>query len=149
MIAFFTGTFDPPTIGHLNIIERASNLFDKVVVLMLINPDKKTKYTVNQRLEMLKLLTSNFDNVTFDFSDKYAVDYVKSHGGGVLLRGLRNVNDFAYEADMAKYNVEHGVDTVFMMAADSLKSVSSTAAKENGKNNLLPQKIADFIKTLS
>lgn len=149
MKVYFTGTFDPPTIGHLNIVERASGLFDEVVVLMLINPDKKTRYTVNQRLEMLKILTSDFANVTFDFSEGFAVDYVKSHGGGVLLRGIRGVEDLAYETEMAKYNVEHGVDTVFMIAFDFFKTVSSTAVKESGNESLLPPKIAQFIKTLS
>lgn len=148
---FVTGTFDPPTIGHLEIIERASEMFEKVFVVALINPDKTVKFTTQDRLRMLKAMTSKFKNVECDSYDGYAVDYVAKRGGGMLVRGIRNESDEAYENEMAAYNSAHGVETVFLHANADYKNVSSTEAKiklKNGNYELLPDEVANIVKQI-
>ena len=129
-IGYVTGTFDPPTIGHLEVIERASTMFKKVYVVILINPDKITRFTVKQRLKMLKAMTAKFKNVKCDFYGGYAADYAKKHGLGMLVRGIRNGQDDKYEKKMASYNEGLGVSTVFLLSQTDLVDVSSTRAKE-------------------
>ena len=98
--AVFPGSFDPPTLGHLNIIERASKLFDSLDVLISVNPDKKCLFHEDERFALLKEITAGFKNVTVHKWDSLVVNYCKKVGAKVLLRGIRNINDFSYEFDL-------------------------------------------------
>ena len=106
--AVFPGTFDPPTNGHLNVIERGSRLFDKLDVVVAYNPNKAYLFTPEERLEMLKELTKDFKNVTVHLWDSLIVEYAEKNGANILLRGIRNSNDFAYEFDLSLMN--HNLD---------------------------------------
>ena len=150
-IGYVTGTFDPPTIGHLEVIERASTMFKKVYVVILINPDKITKFNIEDRLKMLKAMTAKFKNVKCDFYGGYAADYAKKHGLGMLVRGIRNEQDDKYEKEMASYNEGLGVSTVFLLSQTDLADVSSTRAKELigiCNYSLVPPEVARIIKEI-
>ena len=102
--AVYAGTFDPVTNGHLDIIERASQMYDKLYVTIFDNPNKKTLFTLEERLELLKEATKNFDNVIVDASHELSVEYAKKVGAGILVRGLRATMDFGYELQLAFSN---------------------------------------------
>ncbi|MGN0796179.1 MAG: pantetheine-phosphate adenylyltransferase [Christensenellales bacterium] len=149
---YVTGTFDPPTIGHLEIIERAVKMFEKVYVVILINPEKTAKFSIDDRLNMLRAMTAKFEKVECDYFDGYAVDYVANHGGGILVRGVRNETDRLYEQEMAAYNLAHGVDTIFLTANEGLKNVSSTEAKiklKNGDYEFLSDEVSEIVKHIT
>jgi len=145
-----TGTFDLPTIGHLDIIKRASKLFDRLYVVILLNPEKKAcAFSVEERMAFLKALTKDIPNVTVEHYDGLAIDYAKSIGGGVFVRGFRNENDFEYEREMAEWNLRNGdIETILLPAREELKEVSSTTAKEllkAGDAVLVGEDIANMI----
>jgi len=102
--AVFPGSFDPPTYGHLNVIERASALFDTIDVLVSINPGKNSLFSAEERVSLLKELTKNFKNVQVHSCDTLVVEYARKIGAKALLRGIRNANDFSYEFDLALVN---------------------------------------------
>ena len=131
-IAIFAGSFDPLTNGHLNIIQRASMLFDKVIVLLAINPDKHYRLSLATRLSILRDCVSSFNNVSVDFTNGLTVDYAKTHNAKFLVRGLRNRNDFEYEFNMAKLNLKlnNDIQTVFFMADKNNSMISSTDVVE-------------------
>ena len=95
-IAVFPGSFDPPTYGHLNVIERASKLFEKIDVLVSENPGKNSLFTADERVLMLKTLTEPYHNVEVHKWDRLVVEYARKIDAKVLIRGIRNVNDFSY-----------------------------------------------------
>ena len=99
--AVFAGSFDPPTYGHLNVIERASKLFDCVDVVISVNPDKKYMFNENERFEMLSEMIKPFSNVELHIWDGLIVKYAEQVGAKVLVRGIRTQNDFLYEFDLA------------------------------------------------
>ena len=115
-VAVFPGTFDPPTYGHLNIIKRASSLFDRIDVVVSINPDKKTLFTDDERVELLEKLTASIPNVSVHKWKGLVVDYCKKAGSKVLLRGIRNSLDFSYEFDLSLVNhsLNSEVETLFL-----------------------------------
>ena len=147
-----TGTFDPITIGHLDIIKRASALFDTLYVVLLTNPEKTIMFSVADRIKMLRLCTTDIPNVEVQSYDDLAIHIAKDLGASYFVRGIRNEKDFEYETEMRNWNFEHGnIDTLFLPCADCLTKVSSTKAKEqikNGDYSLLPSEIIDFVKTL-
>ena len=96
-----TGTFDPFTNGHKYILDAACKLFNKVYVVIFVNPDKKSCFKVSERLEMLNALAREYKNVEVDYSDKYVIDWCREHGVDVVLRGVRNSDDYKYEKLMA------------------------------------------------
>ena len=102
--AVYAGTFDPVTNGHLDIIERASRMYDHLYVTIFNNPSKQTMFTLEERLTLLKEVTSQFANVTVDSSEALAVQYAKKVGASVLVRGLRATMDFEYELQLAFSN---------------------------------------------
>ena len=102
--AVFPGSFDPPTYGHINIIERASRLFDAIDVVISINPDKHYLFSEEERLSMIRQLTEPYGNVSVHACSTLIVDYCKKVGAKVLIRGIRNVNDFSYEFDLSLIN---------------------------------------------
>lgn len=131
-IAIFPGSFDPPTYGHLNIIERSHNLFDKLDVVVAYNQSKKSFFTPEERLEFLKKLTSKYENVTVHIWDKLIVDYAKENNANVLIRGIRNTNDFAYEFDLSlmNHNLAPDIETLFIPTEPKYVIVKSSSIKE-------------------
>lgn len=130
--AIFAGSFDPPTNGHMNIIERASRLFDKIDVVVAFNPEKKFLFTPDERLEMLEILTSDYKNVSVHVWDKLVVDYAKKNKANILIRGIRNTNDFSYEFDLSLMNhsLNPDIETVFIPTEPKYAIVKSSSIKE-------------------
>ncbi len=124
-IAVYAGTFDPVTCGHIDIIERASRLYDHLYVTIFTNPNKKTMFTLDE-------VTQSFDNVTIDSSDDLAVEYASKVGASVLVRGLRATMDFEYELQLASSNqyLDDSIDMVFLMTRPSHSFISSSTVKE-------------------
>jgi len=125
------GSFDSITFGHLDIIERASTLFDEVVVAVLVNQTKKTLFTVQERIEMIKEVTSKYPNVKVDSWTGLLVDYCKKNEIPMIVKGLRAVTDFDYELQMSQINLQlQGVETLFMSTAPAHSFLSSSLIKE-------------------
>lgn len=136
-----TGTFDPVTKGHMEVIEKALRLFDEVVVAVLVNPEKKCMFTPEERLALLNAALSGNTRVKTLYSEDYAVDVARRVGADKLVRGVRGEGDEAYENAMAEYNRAHGFDTVFV-TPERYADVSSTRARElisKGDFRLLPE----------
>ncbi|WP_318712881.1 pantetheine-phosphate adenylyltransferase [Treponema sp.] len=130
--AVFAGTFDPPTLGHLNIIERSSRLFDQLDVLVSVNPDKHALFSDTERMEMLLKLTKDYPNVTVHKWDSLVVDYCKKENATVLVRGVRNAMDFAHEFDLSLMNRQLGsdIETLFLPTEQKYFLVRSSSIKE-------------------
>jgi len=130
--AIYPGTFDPITNGHLDIITRGVRLFDRVVVALLHNSDKEPLLPLAERMEIVRAVVARFPNVGVESFDGLLVDYVRSRGAQVIVRGLRALSDFEYEFQMALMNrrLEPGVETVYMMPSESTSYVSSRLVKE-------------------
>ena len=152
-IAVYPGSFDPITNGHLDIIERASKIFDKVVVGVLNNKNKKPKFTSEERVMLIKKVTEHFPNVETASFDGLLVDFAREHSASVVIKGLRTVNDFEYEFQMALLNktLDNDCETMFMMTNSKYSYISSSMVNElagyNGDlTGLVPSEIIDFIK---
>jgi pantetheine-phosphate adenylyltransferase len=129
--AVVPGSFDPVTMGHLDIIERASARFDRVVVAVLENPRKQATFTVEERLELLGGVTAHLDNVELDRFHGLLVDFCHQQGIGIICKGLRAVSDFEFELQMAQMNRRIGnVETVFMSTSPEHSYLSSSLVKE-------------------
>lgn len=130
--AVFPGTFDPPTNGHLNVIERGSRLFDKLDVVVACNPDKNSLFTPEERLGMLEELTGHLENVTVHLWDRLIVEYAEKNSANILLRGIRNNNDFAYEFDLSlmNHNLDSNIETLFLPTEAKYVIVRSSSIKE-------------------
>ena len=151
--AVFPGSFDPPTYGHLNIIERASRLFDKIDVLISVNPDKKCLFTEKERFNMISELTKNYKNVTVHCWNKLVVDYCKQTGAKVLLRGIRNSMDFSYEFDLSLLNksLDSDVETLFVPTEQKFFLIRSSSIKEVARYNgdvsaMVPPVVAEELR---
>jgi pantetheine-phosphate adenylyltransferase len=130
--AIYPGSFDPPTNGHLDLIERGSKIFDELVVGVLSNPEKDPLFSVADRRKMLEAMTADFDNVTVDTFDGLTVDYALRVGASAVLRGIRAISDYEYELQMALMNrkLQPGLETVFMMPAEKYSYLSSRLVRE-------------------
>jgi pantetheine-phosphate adenylyltransferase len=130
--AIYPGSFDPPTNGHLDLIQRGSKIFEELVVAILRNSEKVPMFSVAERREMLKELTADLSNVRIDTFDGLMVEYAKSQGAICVLRGIRAISDYEYELQMALMNrkLEPTLETVFMMPADKYSYVSSRLVRE-------------------
>lgn len=125
------GSYDPVTNGHLDIIERASRQFDEVTIAVLINKSKKTLFSVDERLEMLREVTAGYPNVRIDSWHGLLVDYCKANDIGAIVKGLRAVSDFDYELQMAQMNQRlSGVETLFMSTNPIYSFLASSLIKE-------------------
>ncbi len=125
------GSFDPVTLGHLDIVERASTIYDEVTVAVLINKKKSSLYTVEERMELLSEVTAAYGNVKVDSFHGLLVDYCRTHDIPVIVKGLRAISDFDYELQMAQMN--HGlagVETMFMTTNPLYSFLSSSLVKE-------------------
>lgn len=131
-IAVYPGTFDPVTYGHIDLIKRATKIFDKVIVAVARNEAKGTLFSVKERVSMLKGVTKPIKNVVVDSFEGLVVDYIKERGAGVMLRGLRMLSDFEYEFQMALTNrkLEEEIETIFMMPSETYSYISSKLIKE-------------------
>lgn len=131
-VALFPGSFDPLTNGHLDIIARAARLFDRLVVAILVNPEKSPLFTVPERVELAKEALAEFPNVEVDTFGGLLVEYARQRQATVVVRGLRVISDFEYEMQMALMNrrLSPHLETVFMMPAETYSYVSSRLVKE-------------------
>ena len=152
-IAVYPGTFDPVTYGHIDIIKRASKIYDKVIVAVAHNDDKNPLFTVEERVSMLKDAARLLKNVIVDDFDGLVVDYVKSKGSRVMIRGIRMISDFEYEFQMALTNrkLSEEIETIFMMPNESYSYISSKLMKEAAAlgadvRHFIPKKVQVLLK---
>jgi pantetheine-phosphate adenylyltransferase len=130
--AIYPGTFDPITNGHTDLIERASRLFDKVIVAVAVNPGKQPMFSLDERVYLATRVLDHLGNVEVSGFDTLLVDYVRERGAQVILRGLRAVSDFEYEFQLAGMNrrLAPDVETIFMTPAEQYAYISSSLVKE-------------------
>jgi len=133
-VAIYPGSFDPVTYGHIDIVKRATQMFDKVIVAVARNAHKKPLFTFAERVEMLRRSLEGIDKVEIDSFDGLVIDYAHAKKCKVLIRGLRMISDFEYEFQMALTNrrLAQDVETVFMMPSENFSFVSSRLLKEAG-----------------
>lgn len=134
-IGIYPGSFDPITLGHLDIIERASKLVDTLVIGVLNNSSKCPLFSAKERVDMIKLVTSHIPNVTVEAFDGLLVDFAKKKNAGIIVRGLRAVTDFEYELQMAQTNskISPSVDTIFLTTNVKYAYLSSSVVREIAK----------------
>ncbi|MBD2342703.1 pantetheine-phosphate adenylyltransferase [Anabaena subtropica] len=149
MIAIYPGSFDPITLGHLDIIQRGSRLFDLVIVAVLRNPNKVPLFSVQERLEQIRRATKHLPNVEADGFDGLTVKYAQNRQAQVLLRGLRAISDFEVELQMAHTNktLSTQIETVFLATSNEYSFLSSSVVKEIARfggsiDHLVPPHIA-------
>ncbi len=133
--AIYPGSFDPITLGHLEIIERSAKVFDKLVVCVMVNNTKKNQmFSTEERVELIKKVTKHIGNVTVDCSSELLVEYAKKVENAVVVKGLRAISDFESELQMATINnkLNPELDTFFLTASDKYTYLSSTIVKEIG-----------------
>jgi pantetheine-phosphate adenylyltransferase len=132
VVAIYPGSFDPITNGHLDLIQRGSRLFDRLIVGVLRNEAKKPLFSVEERTEMLREVVQVYPNVEVDSFEGLLVDYAATHAAKVLLRGIRAISDYEYELQMALMNrrLRPDIETVFMMANEAYSFISSRLVKE-------------------
>ena len=151
-IAIYPGSFDPVTSGHLNIIQRAANIFDKLIVCVMVNAGKNPMFTLEERVDLIRRVTSNLPNVEVDSSSELLADYAKRRGSCVIVKGLRAGSDFENEFQMALINhkINPELDTMFLTAESQYMYLSSSTVKELGSygvdlSDFLPKEIVpDF-----
>ena len=154
-IAIYPGSFDPITCGHLDIIKRASKIFDKLIITVLENNAKvnSSLFSVDERMEMLKLAVDEIENVEVAMFSGLLVDFAEQVNAGYIIKGLRAVSDFDYEFQMAVANrdLNGKIETLLLPASKEYMFLSSSIVKEVGKlggnlQNLIPEKIIDIVK---
>ena len=130
--ALYPGSFDPITLGHLNIIRRASGIFDKLVVCIAVNSEKRTMFSFEERVDFLERSCSRFGNVEIVATEDLVAEYCRKQGINVLIKGLRAVSDFEYEFQIALINkkLNPELDTIFLTASEKYTYLSSTVVKE-------------------
>jgi len=131
-LVIYPGSFDPPTNGHLDLIERGAGAFSHVQVAVLRNESKSTLFTVDERIEMLREACAEYENVTVDSFEGLLVDYARAQGARLILRGIRAISDYEYELQMALMNrkLYPELETVFLPAAEQFSYLSSRLVKE-------------------
>jgi len=154
-IGVYPGSFDPITNGHLDIINRAAKLFDKVYVAVIRNPEKKPAFNINERLEMAKAVLKGRSNVEVGSFDGLLIDYVKKVKAHAIIRGLRAVSDFDYEFQMALTNrkMDPDIETVFLMTDYKYSYLSSSFVKQIARlggdvSSFVPKAVEDKLKKL-
>ncbi|MCD8203640.1 MAG: pantetheine-phosphate adenylyltransferase [Coprobacillus sp.] len=154
-IAVYPGSFDPITNGHLKILYRSLSLFDKVIVLVANNPTKTPRFSVEDRVEMIKETVKDLPNVEVDFTDGLSIEYAKKVGATHLIRGLRAVSDFEYEFQLNSANnyIDNEIDMVFLMSSGNDSFINSSTIVDmylNGVDvsDLVPAPVLDGLKKL-
>jgi pantetheine-phosphate adenylyltransferase len=133
-IAIYPGSFDPVTSGHLNIIRRAANIFDKLIVCVMVNAGKNPMFSLEERVKLIRRVTQDLENVEVDSSSELLADYAKRRGSCVIVKGLRAGSDFENEFQMALINhkINPELDTMFLTAESQYMYLSSSTVKELG-----------------
>ena len=131
-LAIVPGSFDPITVGHVDVIERASKIFDTVVVMVMVNKEKQYMFTIDQRTQLAKLSCDHLDNVKVLSSEGMLIDAVNELGANVIIKGVRTIKDFKYEQVQAYWNKEHNpkAETMYLPSDPRLKRVSSTLVRK-------------------
>ena len=152
-IAIYPGSFDPITSGHLNIIQRAANIFDKLIVCVMVNSTKAPMFTQQERVDMIRSVTSDIPNVDVESSDELLAEYARRKGSCVIVKGLRAGSDFENEFQMALINhkINPDLDTMFLTSEHQYMYLSSSTVKELGGydvdfSDFLPQPIIPIFK---
>lgn len=151
--ALFAGTFDPLTLGHMDIIVRASSIFDELTVAVVFNINKSSLFTICDRMKMIQEACKEIDNLNFAYVDGLLSDFVNKNDIDVVVRGLRDSRDFQYELEMAQYNSSlfEKAETLFLMTSPNFSYISSTGVREiiefNGKiDELVPETVNSYIQ---
>ncbi|QVL30878.1 pantetheine-phosphate adenylyltransferase [Telmatocola sphagniphila] len=146
--AVYTGVFDPVHCGHLDVIQRASKIMDELIVGVGVNPDKSPFFSLDERVELLQLVTKPFPNVVVRPFKGLAVRFVREVGAGIMVRGLRTLSDMEYEFTMSlmNLNLDPGIETIFLMAKEEFSHVSGSllrqiALLDGDMSKFLPQEI--------
>lgn len=128
----YPGSFDPITNGHLDIIKRASEIFDEVVVAVLVNPDKKGLFDINDRVNLIEKTTSDIANVRVESFTGLLIDFMNKVEANIIVKGLRAISDFEYEFQMALLNtkLDSNIETVFLMTSEKYSYISSSSIKQ-------------------
>lgn len=152
--AIYPGSFDPVTNGHLNIIRRAAKNFDRLIVCVMVNHDKRPMFTAEERVELLRRVTADIPNVEIAHSDRLLAEFARERGCGVIVKGLRAMSDFEREFQMALINrkLNPGLDTMFLTAEHQFMYLSSSIVKEMGRydadlREFLPEQIIDDFRS--
>jgi pantetheine-phosphate adenylyltransferase len=153
LVAIYPGSFDPITNGHLDLIERASRLVDRLIVSILRNERKQPLFSVQERIEMVKSVTAGHANVEVDFFEGLLVDHASAKGATLILRGIRAISDYEYEWQMALMNrrLRPEIETMFLMAGEAHSFISSHLVKEvirlgGGISDLVPPAVERHLK---
>ena len=151
--AIYPGSFDPLTNGHVDIIERGQQIFDRVIVAVLVNVEKDPLFSSEERMQLLREVTGEWDNVEVDAFNELLVNYALSKEAEVILRGIRAVTDYEYEFQMALMNrrLKPSIETVFLVPAEAYSYLSSSLVKEvfslgGSVTGLVPAVVEDFMK---
>jgi pantetheine-phosphate adenylyltransferase len=144
-IAVYAGTFDPVTNGHLDVLYRAAEIFDTVIIAVAPSPDKKPLFTTTERVDMIRTACVGEKNIIVETFDGLLVDYAKSRGANVLIRGLRVISDFEFEFQMTQMNreLQPDLETIFFMPSREYAFTSSTIVKQVARYD--PSRIADLV----
>ncbi len=152
-IAIYPGSFDPVTVGHLNIIRRASKIFDRLIVCVMVNSGKSPMFSLEERVELIKMVAGDLPNVEVDGSDQLLAEYAKQIGDCVIVKGLRACSDFENEFQMAMINrkINPALDTMFLTAEHEYTYLSSSMVKELGHyhvdlTDFLPEQIIPVVE---
>ena len=151
--AVYPGTFDPVTNGHLDLVERASRQFDRLIIAILRHDEKQPVFTLEERMELLRETVARFPNVEVDSFHGLLVDYARRVGAGTIVRGLRALSDFEYELQMAMMNrrLAPGLETVFLMPSEAYSYLSSRIVREVARlggdlTGLVPEQVVAALR---
>ena len=151
--AAFPGSFDPPTLGHLNIIQRAAGIFDELIVVVAENRQKKYLFSAEERLDMLRRLVGDYSNVSISICDSLIVEYLQKQNIKILIRGVRGMEDFSYEFEVSMMNkaLDSSIETIFMTTDPEYFVLRSSSIKEvasfNGNvGGMVPPLVAQALK---
>ena len=148
------GSYDPVTLGHLDMIRRAAEQYEEVYAVIFTNPDKTYTFSLEDRVKMLILATDELDNVLVSYSSGLVIDYMREHGIEKIIKGYRNDEDLEYEKRQAEWNLKNGgFETELWQADEKTREISSTLARKmikNGENlsQILPEKVISFIENI-
>ena len=152
-IALYPGSFDPITNGHLDVLERASRMFDSVVIAVLKHPEKKSFLSVEQRVNLIKESIKDMENVSVDSFDGLTVEYARKIGAKFLIRGLRTITDFEYEVQLCQTNqvIAPDIDTVFLSTKPQHNFISSSIVRELSSHKtdiskFVPKNVVEYLQ---
>lgn len=154
MRVILPGSYDPVTVGHLDIIRRASEQFEEVFAVVFVNPNKSCRFSVEDRVRMLTLATDGLENVLVSYSGGLVIDYMREHGIEKIIKGYRTEADLPFEYEQAEWNEKHGgYKTELWKCREGLEGISSTLAREllslgKGAEKILPPPVFEYIKNI-